>query len=61
MSIQCQNLRDLKVLNWLAADFFGNVLMLKNGTGTEKMLELFEGLWDSYLPLNSKLFAPLFT
>lgn len=37
-------MRDLKVLNWLAADFFvkylRNVLMLKNGTGTEKFWSL---------------------
>lgn len=38
MWIQYQNLRNLQVLYWLAADFFvkslGNILMLKNGTET---------------------------
>lgn len=54
MWIQCQNLRDLKVLNWLASACFvkslGNVLILKNGTGTEKcwsLLRDFMGLSSS--------------
>lgn len=69
MWIQCQNLRDLKVLNWLAADFFvkslGNVSMLKNGTATENcwsLLRAFGTLIFPWIPgfLNLCLLKKLF-
>lgn len=48
-----------ELLNPLAGDFFceplGNVLMLKNGTGTEKCWSLLRGFMDSLLT-NSRLF-----